>query len=214
MRAALLLLLLACALPASAGSFTDARLWQESFQWDALLQARDRSARVSADPALLDVVKTLAHQVAQQAVNLEQIQLYTKAQVENLKFAFAQQNPQASLLVIQNNFTTLSRGAEQIRNNLYYLTARTRLSSSQALPDPKLTEMAALLIAQIQNVQLKLNTLYLDSVSVASIVRKETWYADDFFRFSCEDLLTAVVSVQDSVYTVYNSAYELYLLSK
>jgi hypothetical protein len=74
--------------------------------------------------------------------------------------------------------------------------------------------MARLLIAQIQNVQLKLNTLYLDTVTAANVVRKETWYADEFFRYSCEDLLSSVVSVQDSVYTVYNASYELYLLSK
>ncbi|MBI5243457.1 MAG: hypothetical protein HY922_07180 [Elusimicrobia bacterium] len=215
MRTALLAaaLLLGSA-PASANVFTEARLWQERYFFDALLQSRDRAARVCADPALLDVVKTLAHQVAQQALNIEQIQAYAKAQIDNLKFAFAQQNPSASLAVIQNNFTTLSRGSEQIRNNLYYLTARARLSSSQALPDPKLTEMAALLIAQIQNVQLKLNTLYLDTVAVANAVRKETWYADDFFRYSTEDLLSAVVSVQDSVYSVYNASYELYVLSK
>lgn len=215
MRAAWLLLALAfCAAPASANSFAEARLWQERYYWDGLLQARDRAARVSADPATLDVVKTLAHQVAQQAVNIEQIQSYTKAQSENLKFAFAQQDPGPSLAVIQNNFATLSRGAEQIRNNLYFLTARTRMASTQALPDPKLTEMATLLIAQIQNVQLKLNTLYLDSVDVAGTVRKETWFADDFFRYGAEDLLSSVVSVQDSVLTIYNSSYELYLLSR
>jgi hypothetical protein len=199
---------------AFANSFTESRLWQERFYWDALIQSRDRAARVSADPALLDVVQTLAHQVAQQALNLEQIQAYAKAQIENLKFAFAQQNPGPSLAVIQNNFTTLSRGSEQIRNNLYYLTARTRMGATQALPDPKLTEKATLLIAQIQNVQLKLNALYLDTVSVAKAVREETWYTDDFFRYSSEDLLSSVVSVQDSVYAVYNSSYELYLLSK
>jgi hypothetical protein len=199
---------------ASANSFTESRLWQERFYWDALIQSRDRAARVSADPALLDVVETLAHQVAQQALNIEQIQTYAKSQIDNLKFAFAQKNPGPSLAVIQNNLTTLSRGSEQIRNNLYYLTARTRMGASQALPDPKLTEKAALLIAQIQNVQLKLNALYLDTVSVAKAVRQETWYADDFFRYSCEDLLSSVVSVQDSVYSVYNASYELYMQSK
>jgi len=202
------------AAPAFANSFTESRLWQERFYWDALIQSRDRAARVSADPALLEVIETLAHQVAQQALNIEQIQAYAKAQIDNLKFAFGQKNPAPSLAVIQNNFTTLSRGSEQIRNNLYYLTARTRMSSSQALPDPKLTEKATLLIAQIQNVQLKLNALYLDTVSVVNAVRRETWYADDFFRYSAEDLLSSVVSVQDSVYSVYNSSYELYLLSK
>lgn|GEM_PF-1366282 len=203
-----------CASAASANSFMEAKLWQERYFWDGLLQARERAARVSADPAMLDVVKAIAHQVAQQAANAEQIQLYVKAQTNNLQLAFAQQDPRPSLTVIQNNFATLSRGVEQIRGNLYYLTVRIRMASTQALPDPKLTEMAALLIAQVQNVQLKLNALYLDATAVSSAVRKEDWYSDDFFRYSSEDLLSSVVFMQDSVFSIYNASYELYSLSK
>lgn len=200
---------------AQAGAdIANARLWQERFTWDGLLQSRDRAARVSADPAMLKVVLQIAHQVAQQAANLEQITLYAKGQVDNLRFTFAQQDPGNSLDVIRGNFDTLSQGSEQIRNNLYYLTTRVRLCSSQALPDPKLTENATLLIAQVQNVQLKLNDLYTSAAEVDRMVQAEDWAVNDFFRHRSENLLRAVISVQDSVFAVYNSSYELYLLSK
>ncbi|MEE8424946.1 MAG: hypothetical protein V3S11_03910 [Elusimicrobiota bacterium] len=212
----ILLAVLTAASPAFAASaeLGGAQLWQERFIWDGLLQARDRAARVSADPALVKVVNAIAHQVAQQSANLEQIQLYAKGQVDNIKFAFAQADPEPSLAVIQNNFNTLGKGTDQIRNNLYYLTTRTRLCSSQALADPNLTEKATLLIAQIQSVQLKLNTLYTDTAAVDAAVQAETWAGNRFFRYSSASLLKSVVSVQDSVFTVYNSAYELYILSK
>ncbi len=212
MRALALTLLLAS--PAAAGDLDNAVLWQERFSWDALIQARDRAARVSADPRLLEVVKTIAYQAAQQTANLEQIRNYAKAQGENLRYAFAQEDPAASLAVIQGNFATLAKGSEQVRNNLYYLTARLRLCQTQALPDSKLTENAMLVIAQIQQIQLRLNDLYLDTAASNAQVKQETWAGDDFFRFSSEHLLRAVVEVQDSVFTVYNSAFELYQLSQ
>jgi hypothetical protein len=216
MRRVLCLAALAAALcPARAeAKLKEARLWQERFYWDGSLAARDKAARQSADPRLLDVILTIAHQVAQQAVNLEQIHSYTKAQSDNLRFAFAQPDPGPSLAVIQNNFSTLTKGADQIRNNLYYLTTRARMASSQALPDPKLTEKAMLLIAQIQNTQLKLNALYVDTQTVTNMVRAETWGVDKFFRYAAERLLNTVISVQDSVFSVYNASYELYMLSK
>ncbi|HVE14289.1 MAG TPA: hypothetical protein VNI01_12895 [Elusimicrobiota bacterium] len=217
LRAALAALsLLAAASPvwAAQSKLANAKLWQERFFWDGMTSARSKAARVSADPRLLEVVNLLAHQVAQQALNVQQIQSYAKAQVDNVRFAFNQEDPGPSLAVIQNNFTTLGKGTEQIRNNLYYLTTRTRLCSSQALPDPKLTQQATILIAQIQNVQLKLNALYLDTASVARMVRAEQWGVDQYFRYNTEYLLNTVVSVQDSVFSVYNSAYELYLLSR
>ncbi|MFH2205094.1 MAG: hypothetical protein ABIJ96_18445 [Elusimicrobiota bacterium] len=210
-------LLLLCALfstAAAAEDLEEARLWQERYIWDGLLQSRDRAARSSADPQLQKVVLTIAHQVAQQAANLEQIHTYAKGQLDNLGYAFAQQDPGPSLKIIQNNFQTLAKGTEQIRNNLYYLTTRVRMSSSQALPDPKLMQNATLLIAQVQNVQLKLNDLYTNSAAVHAAVMAETWYIDEFFRFSSSHLLGAVVGVQDAVFAVYNSAYELYVLSK
>lgn len=205
------------AAPARAGAaedLEDAQLWQERYLWDGLLQSRDRAARSSADPRLINVIHTIAHQAAQQAANIEQIKAYAQGQVENLRYAFSQQDPGPSLAIIQNNFQTLAKGVEQIRNNLYFLTTRVRLGSSQALPDPKLTEKATLLIAQIQNVQLKLNDLYTHTAAVHREVMAETWHVDDFFRFSAEHLLKTVVGVQDSVFSVYNASYELYVLSK
>jgi hypothetical protein len=210
----LLSVFLSSPLTARAEGLEDTQLWQERYLWDGLHQSRDRAARSSADPRLVKVVNTIAHQVAQQAANLDQIRAYAKGQVDNLRYAFSQEDPGPSLEVIRNNFQTLAKGAAQIRNNLYFLTTRTRLSSSQALPDPKLTEKAALLIAQIQNVQLKLNDLYNNSVSVHAAVMAETWYVDDFFRFTSAHLLQTVVGVHDSVFSVYNASYELYVLSK
>ena len=145
---------------------------------------------------------------------MSQIQIYAKGQLDNLRYAFTQSDPGPSLKIIQNNFETLSKGTDKISNNLYYLTTRIRLCSSQALPDPKLTQKATVLIAQIQSVQLKLNTLYTDSAAVDEAVRAESWGVEDFFRFSATNLLRSVVSVQDSVFAVYNASYELYVLSK
>ncbi|MFH1726677.1 MAG: hypothetical protein ABII00_18860 [Elusimicrobiota bacterium] len=212
-------MLVACArLPAAAAAaaadLSQATLWQERYFWDGLIQARDRAARVSADPRLLEVVRTIAHQVAQQDANLRQIQSFVEGQLDNLKYAFSQQDPAPSLAIIRNNFHTLAQGAEQIRNNLYYLTTRVRMSSTQALPDPKLSEMVRLLIAQIQQVQLRLNTLYTDALAVEGEVQGETWAVDDFFRFSASHLLRMVIEVQDSIFAVYNASYELYILSK
>jgi len=208
-------LLCALALPCSAAeSLMEMRLWQERYFFDGLLQARARAARVSADPALLKVVEMVAHQAAQQTANLQQIQGYAKAQIDNLRYAFSQQDPGPSLAVIQNNLNTLAAGAEQVRNNLFYLTARVRMGASQALPDPKLTEMSMLLISQVQNIQLALNALYTDSVAVNAAISAETWGVEDFFRYSSDHMLRSVVQVQDSVFTVYNASYELYSLSK
>ena len=199
---------------AAAVELTETRLWQEGYFWDGLLQSRDRAARSAADPRLIEVVNTLAYQVAQQSANIAQIRTYVKGQVDNLKYAFAQRDPGPSLTTIQNNFDTLARGAEQVRNNLYYLTTRARMSATQALPDPKLSETAKLVIAQIQQVQLQLNDLYLDTVAVYGTVQGETWAVNDFFRFSANHLLWMVVQVQDAVFSVYNATFELYLLSK
>lgn len=212
-----LLLLLGALLPGradAAATLAEARLWQERFQWDGLLQARARAARISADPALLKVVELIAHQVAQQSANLKQIQSYVKAQSSNVRYAFSQQDPGPSLTVIQNNLHTLAKGTVQVRNNLYFLTTRVRMSGSQALPDPKLSQLAKLLIAQIQSVQLTLNTLYTDTVAVHGIIMADTWAVNEFFRYSSIHLLRSVVQVQDSVFAIYNASYELYVLSK
>ncbi|MCX5789807.1 MAG: hypothetical protein NTX64_15085 [Elusimicrobia bacterium] len=199
---------------ALAAGWVGARLWQEGYFWDALLHARDKAARQQADPNLLPAVRAVAGQVAQQVANLQQIHVYVKAQQASLRYAFAQDDPAPSLAVIRNNFDTLARGSLQIQSNLYYLTTRERMSISQALPDPELTAAATQLIGQIQQLQLQLNALYLDAVEVRKIVDTEPWATDDFFRYSAQGLLQAVVEVQDSVFAVYNAAYELHVRSR
>lgn len=189
-------------------------LWQEHFYWDALLQARDRAARQQADPRLLPMLKTVAQQLAQQIANLQQIQSYTKAQQGNLRFAFSQSDPWKSLATIRTNLETLSKGSLQVRNNLYLLTARCRMASSQALPDPELTQAAALIIGQIQAIQLQLNALYADAIAVESQVSAETWLRDKALRYNAGAHARSAVSAQDSIFAVYNAAYELYMRSK
>lgn len=215
-RRTLAALALSWSLPghALAASWAGARLWQEGFFWDALIGARDKAARQQADPNLLPAVRTIAGQVAQQVANLQQIHAYVKAQQDSLRYAFAQEDPTASLAVIRNNFDTLAKGSVQIQSNLYYLTTRERMSISQALPDPELTAAATQLIGQIQQLQLQLNTLYLDATEVRKLVDAEPWATDEFFRYSAQGLLQAVVQVQDSVFAVYNAAYELHLRSR
>jgi len=212
--AAVFALLLAWPRPAAAASWIGARLWQESFFWDALMSARDKAARQAADPQLLPAMKTLAEQVAQQAANIKQIQNYAKSQQDNLRYAFSQDDPKPSLATIRQNLDTLAKGTDQIRHNLYYLTARCRLASGQALPDPELTTSAAVLIGQIQQVQLQLNALYTDTAAIAPLLEAEAWTVDKFFRHGYDTFLQSVVSVQDSVFTVYNSAYEIHVRSR
>lgn len=216
MRRGLAVFIAAYALPAHgfAASWVGARLWQEGFFWDALIHARDRAARQQADPQLIPVVKTIAGQVAQQVANMQQIHAYIKGQQDSLRYAFAQDNPQPSMVIIRNNFETLAKGTQQIEHNLYYLTARQRMAITQALPDPELTAAATQLIGQIQQLQLALNAMYLDTTALRQLIDTEPWAVDDFFRYGGDHLLKSVVSVQDSVFAVYNAAYELHVRSR
>jgi len=216
LRGALAALLATVVLPTHsfAASWVGARLWQEGFFWDALVHARDRAARQQADPQVIPVVKTIAGQVAQQVANMQQIHAYIKGQQDSIRYAFAQDNPGPSLVIIRNNFDTLAKGTKQIENNLYYLTARERMTITQALPDAELTAAATQLIGQIQQLQLELNAMYLDTTATRQLVDTEPWATDDFFRYSADNLLKSVVSVQDSVFAVYNASYELHTRSR
>jgi hypothetical protein len=202
-----------CSRPAWAGS-DSATLWQESAFFDALLSARDRLSRSQSDPAMIPVLKSIAHQVAQQVVNLQQIDLYVKAQQDNLRYAFAQDDPQPSLQTISANFETLARGSDQIRNNLYFLTARCRMAASQALPDPEMYQASLLILGQVQQLQLKLNALYLDASEARRLVLENSWGTDKGFRQQTERLMRSVVRVQDSVFSVYNAGYEQAMRSR
>ena len=207
-RALLSALFLASALPAAA---LDAppTLWQERFFWDALLTARDRLARQQSDPMMVPVMKAIAGQVAQQVANLGQIHQYVKAQGDNLRYAYSQSDPQPSLDTIKNNFETLTTGCDQVRQNLYYLTARQRMAQSQALADPEMYQAGLLILGQVQQLQLSLNALYLDTSAVRNVVLDNKWANDKDFSHKTEELMRSVMRVQDSVFSVYNAGYEL-----
>ena len=210
-RAAVVLFLLRAA-PARASD--GPLLWQETVFFDAMLQARDRMARQQSDPALLPVMKAIAGQAAQQAENMRQIDAHMKAQEENLRYAFAQEDPSPSLATILSNFDTLGQGSDQIRSNLYYLTARCRIAATQALPDPEMYDAALLILGQIQQLQLELNSLYLAAVASRNLVLENPWATDKFFRQRTESLISSVVRLQDSVFAIYNSGYELAMRSR
>jgi hypothetical protein len=184
-------------------------LWQERFFWDALLTARDKMARQQSDPMMVPVMKAVAMQIAQQVANLGQIDQYVKAQADNLRFAYAQNDPGASLGTISDNFGTLTTGADQVRQNLYYLTARQRMAASQALPDQEMYQAGLLILGQIQQLQLTLNSLYYDALAVRGLVGDNAWANDKFFTHKTEQLMGSVVRVQDSVFAVYNAGYDL-----
>lgn len=208
-RITLAALFLASALPAAAMDNQAPTLWQERFFWDALLTARDRMARQQSDPMMIPVMKAIAGQVAQQVANLTQIHQYVKAQGDNLRYAYAQPDPQPSLDTIINNFETLTTGCDQVRQNLYYLTARQRMAQSQALPDPEMYQTGLLILGQVQQLQLTLNALYTDMTAVRGIVIENNWANDRNFSGKTEELMRSIVRVQDSVFAVYNAGYEL-----
>lgn len=210
----MLLAVLAAPLPAAANWAESPGLWQERYFWDALLTARDRLARGQSDPMMIPVLKSIAGQVAQQVANLQQIGSYVKAQQDNLRFAFTQDDPAPSLRTITANFDTLAKGAHQVRQNLYFLTARCRIASSQALPDPEMYQATLTILTQVQQLQLQLNAVYLDTMSCRNLVHENTWGTDKAFRHQTELLTSAVVRVQDSIFSVYNSGYELAMRSR
>lgn len=200
---------LSAAAPAQGAEPESPGLWQERYFFDALLSARDRISRGQSDPMMIPVLKAIAGQAAQQVANLQQVGSYVKTQQENLRYAFAEEDPRESLETIAANFETLTQGSDQVRNNLYYLTSRCRIASSQALPDPEMYDATLLILGQVQQLQLELNTLYLDTVEARRLVYDNQWAADNNFRVRTEALLRSVVRVQDAVFAVYNAGYEL-----
>lgn len=195
--------------PIKGARAQEAALWQERFFYDALLSARDRLARGQSDPQLVPMMRSVASQTAQQVGNLAQIQSYIKVQQGALRYAFAQEDPSPSLRTIQANFATLTGAAEQVRSNLYYLTARCRLASSQALPDPAIYQAGLLIIGQIQQLQLGLNSLYTEAVAVQGLIAANPWAVDTFFNHSFNGLMRSVTRTQESIFSIYNSAYDL-----
>lgn len=208
LRYASLALLLLASAPARAID-EPPTLWQERFFWDALTSARDKLARQQSDPMMIPVMKAVAGQIAQQVANLGQIDQYVKAQADNLRYAYGQPDPKPSLATISDNFTTLNTGCDQVRQNLYYLTSRQRLASSQALPDPEMYQTGLLILGQIQQLQLTLNSLFYDAQAVRGLVNDNKWANDKFFTHKSEELMRSVVRIQDSVFSVYNAGYDL-----
>ncbi len=208
-RIPLIILLSFCALPARTLDAPAPTLWQERFFWDALLTARDKMARAQSDPMMIPVMKAIAGQVAQQVANLIQIHQYVKAQGDNLRYAYAQPEPKASLDTILNNFETLTTGCDQVRQNLYYLTVRERIAQSQALADPEMYQAGLLILGQIQQLQLTLNALFIDMTAVRNMAAENKWANDKNFNYKTDELMRSVVRVQDSVFSVYNAGYEL-----
>ena len=196
---------------ASAAVVQSPVLWQERYYFDALLQARGRQEREESDPEMVPVLQAIAGQVAQQGLNLKRLGLYVAAQKGNVRFAFAQKNPDPSLKVILSNLMTLARGTGQIRNNLDYLAVRCRLASSQALSDPKMEKASLIILAEIRQLQLELNFVYLDSVAV----QKAGWMLsrpkDKYLRSSVWMLVESMRRMQNSVYSVYDAARDLAL---
>lgn len=189
-------------------------LWQERYFYDALLQARDKMARQQSDPMMIPVMKAIATQVAQQVANLQQISAYVKAQQDNLRYAFSQDDPTPSLDTIVANLDTLTKGNDQIRTNLYYLTSRCRIAATQALPDPEMYQAGLLILGQVQQLQLQLNGLYIETAASRNLINDNKWATDKFFRHKSEELMRSVVRIQDSVFSVYNSGYELTMRSR
>ena len=96
-----------------------------------------------------------------------------------------------------------------MRQNLYYLTARQRLASSQALADPDMYQAGLLILGQIQQLQLTLNSLYYDMQAARGLVDQNQWANEKFFTHRTEELMRSVVRVQDAVFAVYNAGYDL-----
>lgn len=189
-------------------------LWQERYFFDALLSARDRIARSESDPQMIPVLKAIASQAAQQSANLTQIDSYVKQQKDNLRYAFDQADPTPSLQTIGSNLETLAAGGDQVRSNLYFLTARCRLAASQALPDPQMYQASLQILGQIQQIQMKLNDLYLNASGAYQLVMDNGWATSKNSRHQAENLLKSVVRIQDSVFSVCNSAYDLAMRSR
>ncbi len=141
--------------------------------------------------------------------NLGQIHDFVKAQGDNLRYAYAQPDPQQSLDTVAGNFETLASGCDQVRQNLYYLTVRQRVASSQALPDPEMYQAGLLILGQVQQLQLSLNGLYIDMTAVQNIANENKWANDKNFNYRVSSLMNSIVRIQDAVFTIYNAGYEL-----
>ena len=89
------------------------------------------------------------------------------------------------------------------------LTVRERIAQSQALPDPEMYQAGLLILGQVQQLQLTLNSLFTDMTAVRNLAAENKWANDKNFNYKTDELMRSVVRVQDSVFSVYNAGYEL-----
>lgn len=121
---------------ASGGSTSQPKLWQETYYFDTLHQARDAGLRQSADPALPQALTGLEAQMDAQGAALRRLaaQLPSPRELEG-RGALMRASAQAGEM-------------RRVQAALSHLTTRARMASSQALPDPKLQEAASRMTAK------------------------------------------------------------------
>ena len=83
------------------------------------------------------------------------------------------------------------------------------MAATQALPDQEMYQAGLLILGQIQQLQLTLNSLYYDTLAARGLVDDNKWANDKFFTHQTEELMRSVVRIQDSVFAVYNAGYDL-----
>ncbi len=189
-------------------------LWQEHYYFDALLEARDRQSRSESDPNLVPVLRSIAGEALQQAANVGQIDSYVKTQFGSLHYAFHQDDSDASLKIIGLNLSTLGQGMVQVKNNLAYLTVRSNIAFSQALPDPKIYQNALLILAEVKRLQLEVNSLYLDASSNDKVIKSHADEESPLFIYQSHFFIRSLYSLQGEVFALYNSAYDIALRAR
>ena len=189
-------------------------LWQERYYFDALIEARDRQSRSESDPNLVPVLRSIAGEVLQQAANVGQIDSYVKTQLGSLRYAFNQDHPSASLKIVGLNLSTLGQGMVQVKNNLAYLTVRSNIAFSQALPDSQIYQNSLLILAEIKRLQLEVNSLYLDAIADDKVIESHQDDESPLFVYQSQFFIRSLYSLQGEVFSLYNSAYDIALRAR
>ena len=189
-------------------------LWQERYYFDALLEARDRQSRSESDSNLVPVLRSIAGEVLQQAANVGQIDSYAKTQLGSLRYSFGQDHPSASLKIVGLNLSTLGQGMVQVKNNLAYLTVRSNIAFSQALPDSQIYQNSLLILAEIKRLQLEVNSLYLDAIADDKVIKSHQDDESPLFVYQSQFFIRSLYSLQGEVFSLYNSAYDIALRAR
>ena len=189
-------------------------LWQERYYFDALLEARDRQSRSESDANLVPVLRSIAGEALQQAANVGQIDAYVKTQLGSLHYAFHQDDSSASLKVIGLNLGTLGQGMVQVRNNLAYLSVRSNIAFSQALPDPHIYQNSLLILTEIKRLQLEVDSLYLDATADDKVVQSHRDEESPLFIYQSQFFIHSLYGLQGEVFALYSSAYDIALRAR